>query len=590
MQSHRAVRQFSLPVNGRFARQCLLTAAGLLPLCFSVATAADTCGTGPNAARDNLKFVQYFLSRPQDAPGCAMQVVNGQIVIQSPNTNAAMTCPDMFAWKMFAESVTAEFWKGWAADQETWPGNGLSNDPGLPLALCAKGNSGPGCCDPDRANNPGYDDPAYKAKSCPYFPGDHLASSAGAMPERVGVIPSKAHTLSFAGNPRFREVLMRDAETLRQMADKPNQPGGRKIRQAMAEVVFRNKSFFDYVFRNNLYNQEGIINVVKSNADNIKSGAPYRVSNDGGVASEIIFPSDAVMIKSNWLSRERAEEMGLRDDPDHPYIKMNITSAVTDNNGTILQPGEHWLIALHISSKDIPNWVWATFEHVNNPGRCDYTGCNDSYGYDSKDTVASGQARNYVRPHLACDNLPIPAWVLDLGKLYPSDSRRPALDKIFAATGIGMKDNATLIPSRSDRAWLSYELKGSQVEFTDSTGRALHLGNSVTEGGFVSTSSCMTCHARAGANSGGTIPPPIGVFGNELSDSGYMPSAFGSPVPDWFNRNGQPPTLQVLQTDFVWGFLAANSLKPPSAEVAALRQKFQGQGVPFSVRSRAGDE
>jgi hypothetical protein len=34
----------------------------------------------------------------------------------------------------------------------------------------------------------------------------------------------------------------------------------------------------------------------------------------------------------------------------------------------------------HISSKDIPNWIWATFEHVGNPGRCDYTGCNDSYG------------------------------------------------------------------------------------------------------------------------------------------------------------------------------------------------------------------
>ncbi|MFW8588891.1 hypothetical protein ACOJBM_40890 [Rhizobium beringeri] len=37
------------------------------------------------------------------------------------------------------------------------------------------------------------------------------------------------------------------------------------------------------------------------------------------------------------------------------------------------------LIAMHIS-KVLPNWTWATFEHQNNPGRCDYTGCHDAYG------------------------------------------------------------------------------------------------------------------------------------------------------------------------------------------------------------------
>jgi hypothetical protein len=52
------------------------------------------------------------------------------------------------------------------------------------------------------------------------------------------------------------------------------------------------------------------------------------------------------MVKSDWINRERAEQMGLRDDPKNPYIKMNITSPVLDDNGTILQPGEHWLIAI----------------------------------------------------------------------------------------------------------------------------------------------------------------------------------------------------------------------------------------------------
>jgi hypothetical protein len=562
-----------------------LAAAGLgVPLAAAVALGAETCGTQPNEARDSLKYVQYLLSRPQDTPGCAIKVESGHLVVQSPTTNPAMSCPDMFAWKLFAESVTREFWKGWSSDQETWPGNGFANNPGLPLPLCAKGKPGPDCCDPDAVTNPGYDDAAYKAKFCPYFPGDHIA--AGSMPERIGVLPSKAHTFSFAANPRFKEILLRDAALLRQMATAPDETQGRKIRQSMAELVFRNKTFFDFVFRNDLYNQEGIVKVFQTNSSNIQSGAPYRLSNESAAVSEIVFPADAMMIKSNWLSRERATEMGLQDDPAHPYIKMNITTPVTDNNGTILQPGEHWLIAFHISSKDIPNWVWVTFEHVGNPGRCDYTGCNDSFGYDSTDTVSSGHSRNYTRPHMACDNLPLPSFVLDLGKPYPASTRRPALTSIFADLGIGTTDNTTLVPSYADRGWLSYELKGAQVEFTDSMGRAVHLGNSVTEGGFVSTSSCMTCHARAGAAVAGTLPPPLGVFENGISDSGYLPSSIGIPVADWYNRSGQPPTLQVLQTDFVWGFLAANSTKPPSAAIAALRARLPSRSTFFSVRER----
>ncbi len=467
------VERFLLPDPRKYlhhGRNALTAAALATPLFALPVVAADSCGEGPAAAPDNLRFVQYFLSRPQDAPACAMAVVNGRLVVQAPTTNAAMSCPDMFAWKLFAEAVTAEFWKNWATDQEVWPGNGFPDDPGLPLALCAKGQHGAGCCAPDSANNPGYDDPSYKAKSCPYFPGDHPAKVAGTMPERIGVLPSKAHALSFANNPRIRESLVRDAELLRQMAEHPGQTEGRKIRQAMAELVFRNKSSFDYIFQNNLYNQEGILSVVQKNDDNIRNGAPYRISNDAGPLSEIIFPIDAVMIKSNWLSRERAEEMGIHDDPANPFIKMNITSPVTDKNGTILKPGEHWLVAIHLSSKDTPNWVWATFEHVNNPGRCDYTGCNDSFGYDSADAVSPEQARNYTRPRQVCDNLPLPSWVLDLGKSYAGGSRRPALANIFTSLGIGTKDNPTLIPTASDRAWLSYQLKGSQVEFVEFDG------------------------------------------------------------------------------------------------------------------------
>jgi hypothetical protein len=45
---------------------------------------------------------------------------------------------------------------------------------------------------------------------------------------------------------------------------------------------------------------------------------------------------------------------------------------------------------------------------------------------------------------------------------------------------------------------------------------------------------------------------------------GYGQSAFGVPNPDWFNQSMQPPRVNALQTDFVWGFLFANPLKTPA--------------------------
>ncbi len=574
-------------MGGLMQRSFLAATALAFVFVIPATLAADICTT--TKTPDSMKYVQYFLNRVQDVPGCGMGVVNGRIVVQPSVTNPAVSCPDMFAWKLFAEAVTAQFWRNWAADQETWPGNGLTQDPGRPYALCSPGQPAGSCCNPDAATNPGYDDPTYKAKYCPYFPGDH-AMPAGGMPVRLGAPPSKAHTLGFAASPRFRAAFEREATLAQQILEAPDPSKGRHIRQSMAEVVFRNKSFFDYVFRNDLYNTEGIVKVFRTNATNIagpngSSGAPYRIADGGGTLAEIVFPADAVMIKSDWISRERAEEIGLHDDPKNPYVKMSITSPVLDDNGQILQPGEHWLVAIHFSSKDIPNWVWTTFEHVNNPGRCDYTGCNDSYGYASSDKVAVGQAHNYTRPHEICDGLLLPSYVLDIGGIYSGGEQQPGLADLFAALRIGTADNTSLVPQSTDRAWLSYRLKGTQVDFTDPTGRPTHLGNSVTEAGFVTTSSCMTCHARAGTDAAGTVPLPLGVFENGLTESGYLPSSNGVPVADWYNKSGQPPSLQVLQTDFAWGFMLANPINPPP--VLAAKVPGPRELLSRSARERA---
>jgi hypothetical protein len=36
---------------------------------------------------------------------------------------------------------------------------------------------------------------------------------------------------------------------------------------------------------------------------------------------------------------------------------------------------QYALVSMHVISKMVPNWTWATFEHKDNPGRCDVIGC-----------------------------------------------------------------------------------------------------------------------------------------------------------------------------------------------------------------------
>lgn len=512
-------------------------------------TAALAALCAPAFAEDartpnTIDYAMYFNADVRDAPACAMRVVDGAVVVDPAIRNPAMTCPDMFSWKLFTEIVTQEFWKNWAADPQTWPAQ--------PIAMCAPGQDPTTCCTPGSLDNPGHDDADNPALHCPYFPGDHRA--AGATPPLHQAQPlSKAHTTAFDAS--VRPVTPQDIDAI---------DPGRIVRQSMAELVFRNKPMFDYVFENDLYNSDGVAKVFAENARVMTNQAPFQSANAGGASARIDFPVDAVMIKSNWISRARAEELGIVENPDAPFVKMTLTSAVTDNNAQIFEPGEHWLVAFHVSSKDIPNWVWLTFEHVDNLGRCDYTGCNDSYGFASPDEVPEGAADNFTRPHMMSDELPIASAIFDPGRVYAGGAIRPGLEAVLDGLGIGTGESAdAAMPSIGDPAWRSYRLKGSQVNFVQSTGWRNILGNSVTEGGFVMSSSCMTCHSRAHVGPDGT-PSVIGVFENTLGQIGYAEGSVGIPDPTWFVSSQQPPKLEALQTDFVWGFFFANALQHAS--------------------------
>lgn len=544
------------------------------------------------AAQRNLNqidYAMYFMSEVRDAAGCAMTAgANGAIQIAAGITNPALTCPDMFAWKLFAQVVREQFWVAWAEEQQNWPPQ--------PYALCAAGQD-PGavhCCRPGASNN--------DAAHCPSFPGAAAVASAeqtnqalrrlhGAIsPHLFGPQDEAAErralqaVLESLGQPAASPATARRACSTLPLPDDPASMG-RVFRQTNGEITVRNQPFHDYVFQQNLYNAGGVIDVFTRAAQSIYRDAPYRRADQPAgpsspaVLSRIDFPPTAIMIKSNWLNKDLLAAIGAKygwrwEDPQNGYIQKEMVQTVKDEQGNEYNcDGTHYLLAFHISSKDIPQWTWSTFEHVSLPGRCDYTGCNDSFGHFSSDTdLPEGSARNYVRPKTMGDGMPAGAanQVFLRDRVYAAGTIRPLLATVLRTLGIGTGGPVGRDPEPADAAWLSYRLKGTQTDFTDLTGHPTFLGHSVTEAGFVNGSSCISCHARAGTDAQGPFHLdtsaaghstfPLSVFLNTLGDFGYGRSPSGVPNPAWFNQSNQPPTLQVLQTDFVWGFLFARPI------------------------------
>jgi hypothetical protein len=234
-----------------------------------------------------------------------------------------------------------------------------------------------------------------------------------------------------------------------------------QIQQGGGEEVRMNKATFDYIVDNNLWYREG----------------QEAVFTSGG---SLTFPIPAKEIKAVWKPI---------DEKDKPRFHWNVDA----------DKKLYGLIALHISSKDLPNWFWATWEQIDNPARCKVLGCHDSFG-------------------------------LKDGKVSP------ALLDLFKQAKMG-------------KEWEYYRLDGAQIDFTDSTGRPTLLGNSITESGFVQTSSCLTCHARSTINAAGEILPVFAPDGQSYN---------GTPDPNWYYSTAtNPPTRKFLQRDFVYSLLLA---------------------------------
>ena len=122
------------------------------------------------------------------------------------------------------------------------------------------------------------------------------------------------------------------------------------------ETIRRNRVTFDYIVSHGLWYQEGLKQRFNENFT-------------------IELPLASIEVKLNWLP------MSYVADPSRYFTVLD------DKN--VLQG----LVAMHITTKDLPNWYWATFEHVDNPVRCDFIGCNDSFGANPRFRPPRGELK-----------------------------------------------------------------------------------------------------------------------------------------------------------------------------------------------------
>jgi len=252
----------------------------------------------------------------------------------------------------------------------------------------------------------------------------------------------------------------------------------------------RNKETFDFIVANNLYKVSGL---------------------KAAFGKEISFPIGAIEVKANWRP--------VGDIPEFTLNRVSLADVPKVFHVNTGADGKAYaLVSMHIISKLVPNWTWATFENAMNPRRCDILGCIDRFGAVTSVVAPNAQA----------------------AKGYPDCTKSSALSAMISSAAW-------------DPAFANYCLKGTQTDFLDNTGLANRLGNSITEGPFVGRSSCLTCHSRAAWDKNGKNLYGIGFL------NGKAP--LGPIDPAWFwSFTATPPIDQSTpgrtrigtSADFVW--------------------------------------
>ena len=228
-----------------------------------------------------------------------------------------------------------------------------------------------------------------------------------------------------------------------------------------------NRATYEYICNHDLYSIEGLEEAFRR-------------------GQELAFPTTAKEIKARWVLIEEA---------DKPRFHWR---AVTGDNGDEQLWG---LSSLHIITRDLPNWFWCDFEHV------DFERDAEQY---SQDTTTRGE------------------------------------DPPAGRDGVREDTRGT--------KWETMRLRGAQIDFVDAQGRPTILANTQIEHGFQQQSSCLTCHSRATVGLRSARPDLPGWQANtlplNLAVRQVLEEAVGAPDPDWFVDEYNQ--RRFLQTHFLW--------------------------------------
>lgn len=276
------------------------------------------------------------------------------------------------------------------------------------------------------------------------------------------------------------------------------------------EEVRRNRPAYDYIVNNRLNTRSGLV---------------------AAFGTDIVFPRGSIEVKTNWLAVELVPNYYRNADGSRltaaDVRRLFFIANVPGGTSQVVR--QHALLSMHVITKQVPNWTWATFEHHLTPARCDFIGCRDAFG--ATQAVVPPRARQ--------------------GTNYGRCEHTPRLRAMLTRAGV-------------DDIFLNYCLKGSQTDYTDPTGVPIVLGNSVTEGGFVPNSSCMTCHGTAGWDSTGASLPintPVGAIPWQT----YWQATFSTTVPPSSAPSSPTVTRIATAADFVWSipFCVRDDISPP---------------------------
>ncbi len=275
---------------------------------------------------------------------------------------------------------------------------------------------------------------------------------------------------------RFETVSSKDLPVMRHIVAGVMTPLLDPVASARRLTEIRmNRTAFEFIRGRRLYSIEG----------QLRAAA-------GGAVS---FPPWAREVKAKWRPIDPAEAAR--------YHTVTITLA----DGTRRLFG---LTALHILSKDLPNWFWATFEQVDNP---DLPGA-EGWQLASRDRFACGGMAD------DCNRAP---------------------------SGVGLEDTV----------WRYYRLRGTMTAYLDADGRPQRLANSELETGMQTTASCMTCHARASIGLVAGAPARLPIFDDERSRRGFV----GLPQSQWYraatDAAGGVEYCGFRPLDFVWSLSLA---------------------------------